>query len=85
MPDRVAITRGTFPHATSATRPVFDPTAGRMLPTAIVDRDALRPGARLSGPAVVVERETSTIVTSPFDVVMQHDGSLLLVRKEAAQ
>jgi N-methylhydantoinase A len=33
---------------------------------------------------VIVERETSTVVTSPFDVVMQEDGSLLLIRKEHA-
>jgi N-methylhydantoinase A len=31
---------------------------------------------------VVVERETSTVVTAPFDVVMQSDGSLLMLRKE---
>ena len=37
---------------------------------------------RVSGPAVVVERETSTVVTAPFDVVMQSDGSLLMLRKE---
>ncbi|MCC6517627.1 MAG: hypothetical protein IT543_02160, partial [Tabrizicola sp.] len=45
----------------------------------------LRPGTRVSGPAVIVESETSTTVTSPFDAVMQEDGSLLLIRKGAAQ
>ncbi|MFD2105903.1 hypothetical protein ACFSKJ_21145 [Tabrizicola soli] len=48
-------------------------------------RDSLRAGQRVAGPAVVVERETATVVTSPFDVVMQSDGSLLLLRKEAAR
>jgi N-methylhydantoinase A len=31
-----------------------------------------------------VERETSTVVTSSFDVVMQGDGSLLMIRKGVA-
>ena len=66
------------------TRPVFDPAAGAALETAIVERGALAAGARVAGPAVIVERETSTVVTSPFDVVMQDDGTLLLLRKELA-
>jgi N-methylhydantoinase A len=33
---------------------------------------------------VIVERDTSTVVTSPFDAVMQDDGSLLLLRKDLA-
>jgi N-methylhydantoinase A len=35
----------------------------------------------VTGTAVIVERETSTIVTSPFDAVIQVDGTILLVRK----
>jgi N-methylhydantoinase A/oxoprolinase/acetone carboxylase beta subunit len=34
---------------------------------AIHERRDLRPGARLNGPAIIVEDETSTIVTSFFD------------------
>jgi len=63
------------------TRAVFDPASGKALETAIVPRDTLSPGARVTGPAVIVERETSTIVTSPFDAVIQIDGTILLVRK----
>ena len=36
---------------------------------------------RAHGPVIIVERETATVVTSPFDVVMQDDGSLLMIRK----
>ena len=85
LPDRVTLTSGLSTAAAPFSRPVFDPARGEALPTAIVDRSGLAPGARLSGPAVVVERETSTVVTSPFDVVMQDDGSLLLIRKGAAR
>lgn len=80
-PMRHELTLGRTEEAASVSRPVFDPARGAALPTAIVERSRLAPGARLSGPAVVVERETSTVVTSPFDVVMQDDGSLLLARK----
>lgn len=80
-PMRHALTLGRTEVAAQVSRPVFDPARGEALTTAIVERSSLAPGARLTGPAVVVERETSTVVTSPFDVVMQDDGSLLLVRK----
>ena len=40
---------------------------------------------RLKADAEIVERETSTVVTSPFDAVMQDDGTLFLIRKEAGK
>ncbi|MFT3688599.1 hydantoinase/oxoprolinase family protein [Paenirhodobacter sp.] len=84
-PERLEITRGDKAHEASVTRAVFDPAEGKPLTTAIVERQSLTPGARVSGPAVIVERETSTVVTSPFDVVMQADGTLLLTRKETGK
>ncbi len=81
-PQRIKLTRGTDPADAPDQRPVFDPTLGKPLPTAIIDRAAICPGQRVTGPAVIVERETATVVTSPFDAVMQVDGSLLLIRKE---
>ncbi len=82
-PARHHLTDGTTTLTPTTFRDVFDPATGATLPTAITDRAALSPGQRLSGPAIIVERETSTVVTSPFDVVMQTDGSLLLIRKPA--
>ncbi|WP_374644347.1 hydantoinase/oxoprolinase family protein [Tabrizicola sp.] len=83
-PDRHELALGREGAGAPLSRPVFDPARGEALASAIVARDSLRAGQRVSGPAVVVERETATVVTSPFDVVMQSDGSLLLLRKEAA-
>jgi len=65
----------------SDTRPVFDPAMGTMQSSQIVERDALQAGMRVIGPAVIVERETSTVVTTVFDAIIQRDGSILLVRK----
>jgi len=64
-----------------ATRSVFDPAMGTTQTYAIVERESLDAGDRIEGPAVIVERETSTVVTSPFDAVIQSDGAILLIRK----
>lgn len=66
------------------TRNVFDPISGEFCDTAIVERSDLKPGDSVVGPAVIVEQETSTVVTSPFNAVIQHDGTILLVRKGLA-
>ena len=83
--DRHEITTGAERVTPAIRRAVFDPAVGALLDTGIVERTNLSAGQRVSGPAVIVERETSTVVTSPFDAVMQEDGSLLLIRKGAAQ
>lgn len=67
--------------ARSSGRMLFDPAVGAEQDSAIIDRDSLKAGDRVNGPAIIVERETSTVVTTPFDLVVQLDGTLLLVRK----
>ncbi|MCX7646840.1 MAG: hydantoinase/oxoprolinase family protein [Rhodobacteraceae bacterium] len=81
-PERIALTTGRREVAPAATRPVFDPSSAAFLEAGLFDRPALGPGDRVTGPAVIVERETSTVVTAPFDAVMQDDGSILLLRKD---
>ena len=80
---RHELTTGTRIVTPAITRPVFDPAMGAMQTYAIVERDTLATGDRISGPAVIVERETSTVVTTPFDAVIQSDGAILLIRKGA--
>jgi N-methylhydantoinase A len=65
----------------STTRAVFDPVSGAPRNYGIVERDALCAGDRVAGPVVIVERETSTVVTTSFDAVIQSDGAILLIRK----
>lgn len=81
-PEAATLTYGSRSVAAPQSRMVFDPSSARALKTGIIARESLAPGDRVAGPAVVVERETSTVVTAPFDVVMQPDGSLLMLRKE---
>ncbi len=63
-------------------RMVFDSSTNEMMESRIVARDALSVGDRIAGPTVIVERETSTVVTSCFDAVVENDGSILLTRKK---
>jgi N-methylhydantoinase A len=74
---------GTHEAQSHGQRRIYDPREGRFLPAAIVNRTELEVGARIAGPAAIVERETTTIVTATYDAIMQADGSLLLTRKAA--
>jgi len=64
-------------------RLVFDPASGARHLYAIIERDRLSPGDRVAGPAVIVERETSTVATTSFDAVLQSDGAILLISKDS--
>ncbi|MEM8702677.1 MAG: hydantoinase/oxoprolinase family protein, partial [Pseudomonadota bacterium] len=65
------------------TRTVFDAALRRNVEAQEVERQSMRTGATVDGPAVIVEAETSTIVTSAYRAIGQPDGCLLLIRKEA--
>ena len=65
----------------SGTRQIFDAKLGKEVQAIIVERAGLQAGARIAGPAIVVERETSTLITSSFDAVVQADGCLLVSSK----
>ncbi|UCI09611.1 hydantoinase/oxoprolinase family protein [Mesorhizobium sp. B1-1-8] len=65
----------------TTTRAVFDAATGAPQTHAIIERETLCAGDRVAGPAVIVERETSTVVTTSFDAVIQSDGAILLIRK----
>jgi N-methylhydantoinase A len=67
----------------SVHRDMFDARAGKYLPSGIVERTSLAAGDYVSGPAAVVERETTTIISSSYEAIMQPDGCLLLTSKTA--
>ena len=62
-------------------RDMFDAALRTAVRAAEVRRGDLGPGMCVDGPAIMVEDETSTIVTSAFRAVGQLDGSILLMRK----
>lgn len=63
------------------TRDVFDTTGQATKPFAVVDRRDLGAGAAVTGPAIIVEDETSIVVSSLFDAAMLPSGDVRLERK----
>jgi N-methylhydantoinase A len=61
-------------------RTVFDHGTHGFLPYRIYRREALAPGRRIDGPAVIVEDETATLVTASFAVMIGPDGAIILER-----
>jgi N-methylhydantoinase A len=64
-------------------RPMFDPHTGEFEEVDIYRRPDLAPGARISGPAVIAEDETSTVVSPFFDARIDRFGYIELTRNEA--
>ncbi len=64
-------------------RTFFDAALRKTVTAREVARSDMTAGQMVQGPAIIVENETTTIVTSGYSVVGQGDGSLLLSKKDA--
>jgi N-methylhydantoinase A len=64
-------------------RRVFDPDTGKVVSVPVFQRESLKPGAVFSGPAIVVESETTTIVSGKFKVRVNSLGYLECTRHGA--
>lgn len=62
-------------------RQFFDAALRKLVDAQEVERSAMMAGQLIEGPAIIVESETTTIVTSGYRAVGQGDGSLRLIRK----
>jgi N-methylhydantoinase A len=65
-----------------AWREVFDAQAGEFAEVPIYWRKDLAPGARIKGPAVIAEDDTSTVISSLFDAHIDQFGYIALTRRE---
>ena len=63
-------------------RAVLDPGTGETVQAPAYRREALSPGARVAGPAIIVEDDTSTIVSPLFDASVNALGYLVLERRD---
>jgi N-methylhydantoinase A len=63
-------------------RPVFDPQEGEFQDVPIYWRADLKPGARVAGPAVIAEDDTSTVVSARFDACIDKFGYIELTRRD---
>jgi len=59
---------------------VYDATSESTTDAGVVQRHALAVGDRVVGPAVIVETQTTTLLSSTQQAVMQPDGCLLVTR-----
>lgn len=66
---------------TPRTRDVFDTTSQKVLPFSIVERSRIGRSDRIGGPAIIVEDETSIVVSSVFDACVLASGDIELTRK----
>jgi N-methylhydantoinase A len=60
---------------------VFDGRSGKPIDIARYRREQLLAGARLSGPAIIAEEETSTFISENFDAWIDGIGSIVMERK----
>lgn len=64
-------------------RAVYDPVARSTIEAGIYERADLTPGDAVTGCAIIVEPQTTTVLGSHHQAVMQSDHSLLITRVEA--
>jgi N-methylhydantoinase A len=62
---------------------VFDIESGEFIDTPVYWRGDLAPGARIKGPAVIAEDETSTLVGPEFEARIDRFGYIALEVMEA--
>ena len=67
-----------------ATRRLFDPASGAWIEAGVYTRTNLSPGAEIAGPAVIVEDETTTLVTNGFGASVNTLGQIVMTKGEAA-
>jgi N-methylhydantoinase A len=63
-------------------RQVFDVQAGAFAEVPIYWRGELAPGAKIAGPAVIAEDDTSTVVSALFEAEIDEFGYIALNRRE---
>jgi N-methylhydantoinase A len=84
-PKRLGKPRAKVAPKPIGTRPVLDGKSGRIAKVPMYDRLAMAPGARVEGPALIVEAGTSTWVSAAFDAEIDAGLGLVLTRKAKAR
>lgn len=70
---------------TSKTREFFDAALRQTVIASEVERKGLNAGDMILGPSVIVEEETSIVVTSGYAAIAQDDKSILLINKQTME
>ena len=62
------------------TRTMVESATGESVEAPVFEREKLAAGQRIDGPAVIVETNTATVVTSRYDAMIHQDGHIILER-----
>ncbi len=80
-PEPVAPTSARFlPPAPTGQRLLFDPILTDQVTVPVYRRADLKPGARVEGPALIAEAQTTTVVSSSFDATTDEVGTIVMSR-----
>jgi N-methylhydantoinase A len=87
--DRAQATVATAAQADQPANPIgqremFDPASGGTIQAGVYLRADLTPGAQITGPAVIVEDETTTLVTNGFSATLNGRGQIVMTRRGAS-
>jgi len=63
---------------------MFDPAHGKHVEAPVHHRAHLVPGCRMQGPALITEDQTTTVVTSNYEALVDSHGSIVLSRIDGA-
>jgi len=80
LPARAAPPAAATAPPPSGTRRLIDPATGAEVVAAVHPRESLPPGARIAGPAVIIEAETTTLVPQGFTAGPIAGGHILIER-----
>jgi N-methylhydantoinase A len=61
-------------------RPVFDAARGRRLDYGVFERRLLLPGDLVKGPALILEDDTTTVVSAAFEAEIDAERNIILIR-----
>ena len=65
------------------TRPVLDPGSGRVVEATLYRRADFAAGARVDGPALIVETDTTAVVSAAFSASVDALGTIVMERRPA--
>ena len=63
-------------------RVLMDTETGQFITAKVYDRTILKPGAQMQGPAVLLEKDTATVVSVRFQATVHSFGYIILTRRE---
>jgi len=83
-PDPFSCQRGDPTPSPVNQQALFDPAQERYVNADVYFREQLQPGDQVSGPALITEDQTTTVVTSNYDAMVDPRGHIVLSRRGLA-